>query len=277
MSPFVFMQHLLPQHLLTRVVGGLASSRTEWIKQPLINWFSKQYNVNMDEALEPDLTAYACFNDFFTRALKPDARPLVKSATTWLSPADGEFSQAGRIKGDSIFQAKGMSYTATQLLGSSQWAQEVRDGDFCTIYLSPSDYHRLHMPMTGRLTDSCYVPGKLFSVNQTTAAQVDALFARNERLVCRFEGDNGPFFMVYVGALIVAGIETPWGGREAVTRTQRFASHDEVLQQGDEAGRFMLGSTVIVLTPKGTTDFENCLAGEKVCLHEPLNSTKPDI
>lgn len=277
MSPFVFMQHLLPQHMLTRVVGSLASSRTEWIKQPLINWFAKQYQVNMAEALEPDLTAYACFNDFFTRELKPDARPLVHTPENWLSPADGEFSQAGQIKGDSIFQAKGMSYTATQLLGSSQWAQEVRDGDFCTIYLSPSNYHRLHMPVDGRLTDTCYVPGKLFSVNQTTAAQVDALFARNERLVCRFEGDNGPFFMVYVGALIVAGIETPWGGREAPTRTPRFASHDELLQQGDEAGRFMLGSTVIVLTPRGTTDFENCHAGEKVCLHEPLNSTKPDI
>lgn len=277
MSPFVFMQHLLPQHMLTRVVGSLASSRTEWIKQPLINWFAKQYQVNMAEALEPDLTAYACFNDFFTRELKPDARPLVQTPENWLSPADGEFSQAGQIKGDSIFQAKGMSYTATQLLGSSQWAQEVRDGDFCTIYLSPSDYHRLHMPVDGRLTDTCYVPGKLFSVNQITAAQVDALFARNERLVCRFEGDNGPFFMVYVGALIVAGIETPWGGREAPTRTPRFASHDEILQQGDEAGRFMLGSTVIVLTPRGTTDFKNCHAGEKVCLHEPLNSTKPDI
>lgn len=277
MSPFVMLQYLLPQHLLTRLVGGLATSRTPWIKQPLINWFSKAYKVNMEEAQESDLNAYACFNDFFTRALAEDARSLTKDPSAWLSPADGEISQAGELTGDRILQAKGMHYTATQLLGNSQWAQEVRGGDFCTIYLSPSDYHRLHMPCDGTLTDTSYIPGRLFSVNQKTAQGVDALFARNERLVCRFEGAQGPFYMVYVGALIVAGIETPWGGREVATRAPRNRGHDYPLKQGDEAGRFMLGSTVIILTPKSVCSFKNCQSGTKVQLHMPLNTTKDDI
>ncbi|WP_119393364.1 archaetidylserine decarboxylase [Salinibius halmophilus] len=277
MSPFVLLQHITPQHLLTRIIGSLAASRTSWIKQPLINWFSKTYKVNMAEALEPNLEAYDCFNDFFTRALAPEARPFSPNPHAWLSPADGEISQAGKLTGDRILQAKGMHYTATQLLGNSNWAQEVRGGDFCTIYLSPSDYHRIHMPCDGKLTDTSYIPGKLFSVNQKTAQGVDALFARNERLVCRFEGEQGPFYMVYVGALIVAGIETPWGGREVLTRAPRNRGHDHKLKQGEESGRFLLGSTVILLTPKDVASFENCQPGTKVQVHVPLNYRKDDI
>lgn len=272
MSPFILLQHLIPQHLLTRIAGALADSRRPWLKNAMIEWFHQRYQVNMDEALEPDLSTYESFNEFFTRPLKPQARPLATNPEHWLSPADGQISQTGQLSGDCIVQAKGRLYSATQLLNSSRWAQEVRGGDFCTIYLSPKDYHRLHMPLDATLTDTCYVPGKLFSVNNATAEGVDALFARNERLVCRFESEHGVFFMVYVGAMIVAGISTPWNGREQSTSVPRWQAHQHHLKQGEEAGRFMLGSTVILLTAKEMADFSGWQNGDKICVHQRLNN-----
>ncbi len=245
------VQYLLPQHGLSRLVGKIASSTTPWIKDTFIQRFAERYNVDMSEALEPDLSQYACFNDFFTRALKPGARPLCTENDSILCPADGAISQLGPITNDRVFQAKGHDYSLNDLLADNTSAQAYIGGQFATVYLSPRDYHRVHMPLTGKLTRSVYVPGDLFSVNTLTAQTVPNLFARNERLVAHFDTEAGPMVVILVGAMIVASIETVWGGVEAIgseIRTRDFAAHEQItLNSGDELGRFRLGSTAIIL------------------------------
>jgi len=254
-SLFILFQHLVPQHWLSRIVGKLADCETPWVKNRFISWFAKKYQINMSEALEEIPTAYASFNAFFTRELKPGVRPIDETERSIVSPADGAFSQLGDIEYGRIFQAKGQGYGLTTLLGGDEkTAAPFKNGYFATIYLSPRDYHRVHMPITGTLRETIYVPGDLFSVNQTTAENVDQLFARNERLVAIFDTEAGPMAMVLVGAMIVAGIETVWAGQVApvlkqATR-QTYLPQEQapiVLEKGQEMGRFKLGSTVILV------------------------------
>jgi phosphatidylserine decarboxylase len=252
---FILSQYLLPHHLLSRLIGYAAECRTTWFKSRLINWFAKQYQVDMSEAAVEQLDAYEHFNAFFTRALKDGARPLDSSADAVLCPADGAVSQLGKIEHGRIFQAKGHSFSVLELLGGdSNRAAEFMGGEFATIYLSPKDYHRVHMPLAGTLREMIYVPGRLFSVNQTTAENVPELFARNERAVCIFDTERGPMAVVLVGAMIVASIETVWAGlitppkRELKsTRYDSAARAPIELAKGAELGRFKLGSTAIVL------------------------------
>jgi len=250
----VLPQYLLPKQLLTTLAGRFASRARGNTTTAVIRWFVKKYKVNMAEALNPDISSYATFNDFFTRALKPGVRPLAQAEL--ICPVDGAISQFGDIKQDQIFQAKGHSYSTTTLVGGdSTLATKFHNGSFATLYLSPKDYHRIHMPCDGTLKRMIYVPGDLFSVNPTTARGVPGLFARNERVVCVFETDNGPFVLVLVGATIVGSMATVWHGqinppRSANVREWRYDDEPISLKQGDEMGRFMLGSTVVMLFPE---------------------------
>ncbi|RDC58878.1 Phosphatidylserine decarboxylase [Alteripontixanthobacter maritimus] len=261
-KPFIWLQHALPQLGLTRFAGRVAASEKPWIRDRLIDRFVRAYNVDMDEA-ERDIGDFASFNDFFARSLKPGARPLADAATHVLCPADGEVSQLGTIRDGRIVQAKGHEYTVAELLGGDEaLAARFHQGDFITIYLSPSDYHRVHMPAAGTLQSTSYVPGDLFSVNQTTAANVPGLFARNERLSCVFDSELGTMASVMVGAMIVAGIETVWGGRvEPPERGRGKRLHRETpgratrLDAGAEMGRFLLGSTVVLLFEQEKIEF----------------------
>ncbi len=250
----VLPQYLLPKQLLTNLAGRFASQARGKTTTAVIRWFVKKYQVNMTEAQNPDISSYATFNDFFTRALKPGARPLTAAAL--ICPVDGAISQFGDIKQDQIFQAKGHSYSTTALVGGDDTlAAKFQNGSFATIYLSPKDYHRIHMPCDGTLKRMIYVPGDLFSVNPTTARGVPGLFARNERVVCVFETENGPFVLVLVGATIVGSMATVWHGQINPPRSadvREWWYDDEIisLKQGDEMGRFMLGSTVVMLFPE---------------------------
>jgi len=248
---FILAQYLLPHHLLSRLVGMLAEARTLWIKNRLIGWFIRRYQVDMSEAQLPDPLAFDCFNAFFTRALKEGARPLEQTPGTILCPVDGAVSQIGDIGHGRVFQAKGHSFSTHELLGGdSARAAPFLKGRFATLYLSPRDYHRVHMPISGTLREMIYVPGKLFSVNPLTASAVPDLFARNERVVCIFDTACGPMALVLVGAMIVASIETVWAGQVApLTRTVKRFSYDApiTLEAGAELGRFRLGSTVVLL------------------------------
>lgn len=252
---FILLQYLLPHHALSRLAGCIAECEKPWFKQRFINWFIKKYKVDMSQAQNEDPNSYRHFNDFFTRALKSDARPLDNTADAILCPADGAISQLGKIEYGRIFQAKGHSFGLQELLGgNSELAAEFMGGDFATVYLSPRDYHRVHMPLSGTLREMIYVPGKLFSVNQTTAENVPELFARNERAVCIFDTERGPMAVVLVGAMIVASIETVWAGlvtppkRQLKTFNYQAASYQPInLEKGAEMGRFKLGSTAIVL------------------------------
>ncbi|MDR6678042.1 archaetidylserine decarboxylase [Pseudomonas oryzihabitans] len=252
---FILAQHLLPHHLLSRVIGGFAECHAPWFKNRLIRWFVRHYDVDMRQALVEEPTAYENFNAFFTRALKADARPLPAEPGVVVSPSDGAISQLGRIEHGRIFQAKGHSYSLLELLGGDGLrAAPFMGGSFATIYLSPKDYHRVHMPLTGTLKEMIYVPGRIFSVNQLTAENVPELFARNERVVCIFDTAVGPMAVILVGAMIVASIETVWAGlvtppkRELKTFAYDEAARAPIeLRTGDELGRFKLGSTAIVL------------------------------
>jgi phosphatidylserine decarboxylase len=252
---FILSQYLLPHHLLSRLIGCAAECRAGWFKNRLIGLFAKHYQVNMSEAQIEDLAAFAHFNDFFTRALKDGARPLDPTPGAVLCPADGAVSQLGKIEHGRIFQAKGHSFSLVELLGGdTSRATPFMGGEFATVYLSPKDYHRVHMPLAGTLREMVYVPGRLFSVNQTTAENVPELFARNERVVCLFDTERGPMAVVLVGAMIVASIETVWAGLVTPPkRALKSFSYDEaarapiVLDKGAELGRFKLGSTAIVL------------------------------
>ncbi|MEM6581099.1 MAG: archaetidylserine decarboxylase [Pseudomonadota bacterium] len=276
---FIFIQHILPQHLLSRFTGGFANIRRPvWLKNALIRVFVRQFGVDMSEAAQPDPASYPTFNDFFTRPLQDGVRPI--SEADIVLPADGAISQLGPIEFGRIFQAKGRTFSTLELLGGdAERAEQFRDGIFTTIYLSPRDYHRVHMPIAGRLTATSYIPGKLFSVNQTTAEHVPRLFARNERLVCYFETAAGPMAMVLVGAMVVAGIATVWSGQvaprtSAPTVTDYAAAPTTVaLEKGEEMGRFMLGSTVILLFPAASVVLDSQLAaGSSTRLGESLGA-----
>jgi phosphatidylserine decarboxylase len=259
----VLPQYLLPKQALTILAGKLASKEAGQLTTKVIRWFVGRYGVDMSEAANPDIASYKSFNEFFTRPLKADARPLAEAK--FLCPVDGAISQFGPIERDQIFQAKGHSYSTTALVGGdSELAAKFQDGSFATLYLSPRDYHRIHMPCDGRLTRMIYVPGELFSVNPTTARGVPGLFARNERVVCVFESAFGPFVLTLVGATIVGSMATVWHGmvnppRPGVVREWRYdqaegnaAVH---LKKGEEMGRFLLGSTVVMLFPKNALQF----------------------
>lgn len=240
-------------------MGHLANLQAGAVTTAVIRWFIKRYQVDMSEALNPDPAAYPSFNAFFTRALKPDARRLAQAE--WICPVDGAVSQIGAIEGDQIFQAKGHHYSTQALVGGdAKLAQQFENGHFATVYLSPRDYHRIHMPCAGKLLRMVHVPGDLFSVNPTTARGVPGLFARNERVVCVFEGAAGPFAMVLVGATVVGSMATTWHGivnppRPGKVREWNYADQDIHLAQGAEMGRFLLGSTIVLLTPASDLQF----------------------
>ena len=246
-------QYILPHHALSRLMSKLTHCENTAWKNLFIKQIIRHYGVNMDEAKEPDINAYKSFNHFFTRALKPGARPLTAEANAVACPADGAVSQAGNISDGKIFQAKGKSYTATDLLGgNAERAQPFNNGVFTTIYLSPKDYHRLHMPLTGTLREMVHVPGRLFSVNTATTNSVPGLFARNERVVALFDTEVGPMALVLVGAIFVSSIETVWHGvvtppSISSVQSRRYQENAPTLKIGEEMGRFNMGSTIIVL------------------------------
>ena len=256
----VLLQYLLPKQALTEFAGKVAGVKGSWTPA-LISWFIGRYNVNMTEAANPDVRSYATFNEFFTRALKLGARPLADA--DYVCPVDGAISQFGSIEKDQLFQAKGHTYSTTALVGGdAALAALFKNGSFATIYLSPKDYHRIHMPCDGRLTRMIYVPGELFSVNLVTARGVPGLFARNERVVCVFDTAQGEFVLTLVGATIVGSMATVWQGvvnppRTGEVREWRYDEQQISLKKGDEMGRFLLGSTVVMLFQKDALQFNS--------------------
>jgi len=261
---WAWLQRILPHHLISGLVFRVTRWRAPWTSW-LIRRFARTFGVDLSEAAQSDPAAYPSFNAFFTRALAEDARPLEGDEGTWISPVDGRISQIGHVQSGNLLQAKGRDYTVLELLGGDEaLAAEFADGSFATLYLSPGDYHRIHMPVAGRLTEMVHVPGRLFSVNTGTVAEIPRLFARNERLVCRFETDAGPMVMVLVGAINVSAIETVWAGLVTPSPQRQigrwvYREEDGLsirLQRGAEMGRFNMGSTVIVLTPPGV-DFDS--------------------
>ena len=277
----VLPQYFLPKQALTTLAGKFASARLGGLTTSVIRWFVGRYQVNMAEAANPDIASYASFNDFFTRALKDGARPLAEASL--ICPVDGAISQFGPIAQDQVFQAKGHSYSTTALVGGdAALGARFENGHFATLYLSPRDYHRIHMPCAGELTRMIHVPGELFSVNPTTARGVPGLFARNERVVCVFESDQGPFVLVLVGATIVGSMATVWHGQVNPPRTGTLRQWDYApgqvrLQKGEEMGRFLLGSTVVMLFPQGPLQFHARWApGGSVRLGESMAAFGPD-
>ena len=258
---------VLPHRLLSSLARSLAYSDNPRTRAWLINTVTRRFGVDLSEALESDPGAYPTFNAFFTRALKPGARVPDPDPQALLMPADGRVSQCGRIEQGRIFQAKGRSFTAAELLGSVEAARAYDNGRYATVYLSPRDYHRVHMPWTGRLRETVHVPGRLFSVGPDAVASVPRLFARNERLVCHFDTDFGPMAVVMVGALLVSGVETVWSGEEIPAYGDRITSKNwtsegVVLERFEEMARFNYGSTVIVLLPNGVAELEPALTAE---------------
>lgn len=276
-SLFIFLQHCTPQHKLSRLVGFFAKSKIRLIKNLFIRNFAKKYAVDLTDAQRQSFHDYSSFNDFFTRELKPEARPIDSRSNSIVSPADGCFSQLGRIDESRIFQAKGHHFDIEDLLAKKDLVKQYSRGHFATVYLSPKDYHRVHMPTDGTLTSTSYVPGDLFSVNNTTAEKVSSLFARNERLVCHFDTAHGPMCVILVGAMIVAGIETVWSGSVAPAATRHIvhsgSAHPVSLKKGEELGRFMLGSTVILLFPENTLNWcEHHTAGSPIKMGEAIGT-----
>ena len=250
MTLFTTIQQFVPQQKLSRAAGRLAASRHPLVKKAFIRSFAKAYHVSLNEYERQNFNAYESFNDFFTRELKDDARPIDTTAQGIVRPADGVISQLGQIEDAKLLQAKGRYYEIGQLLANSADGDYFADGSFATVYLAPSNYHRVHMPFAGTLTTTRYIPGTLFSVNNSTAANVPDLFARNERLVCMFDTEYGKAAVVMVGAMIVAGIETVATGKINRTKDIQEQQHDIIFDKGDELGRFYLGSTAIVILPK---------------------------
>lgn len=267
MSLVTTLTYVLPHRLLSSLARALAYSDTPRTKQWLIDTVTRRFGVNLAEAAEPNPRAYATFNAFFTRALKPGARVADPDPSALLMPADGRISQCGAIDNGRIFQAKGQSFTAAELLGDDASAAPFANGLFATVYLSPKDYHRVHMPWNGSLRETVHVPGRLFSVGPDAVRNVPRLFARNERLVCHFDTEFGPMAMVMVGALLVSGVETVWSGEEIpeygdrITRKD-WRSDDIALERFEEMARFNYGSTVIVLLPPGVATLAGGLAPE---------------
>lgn len=284
---FVASQYLIPQHFLSGIVYRLTRSRAPAVKNALISSFMRGFRPDMTDALQPDPLSYRSFNEFFTRALKPDARPMEPDNRVLMSPVDGAVSQMGRLEGSSIIQAKGHTYSVESLLdsGPSEWSRRFTGGCFATLYLAPFNYHRIHMPLAGTLRAAWYVPGRLFSVNAVTAASVPGLFARNERVVCIFE--NGPvlFAMVLVGALFVGSMDTVWHGQITPRRPRRWLElpldpkrAPLRLSKGAEMGRFNMGSTVILLLPPDTIDWLPSLqARDAVSMGETLARLRTEL
>ena len=254
----IFLQYLVPQHLLSNLMHRFARIEIVWLKNLFLRWFVKKYGVNLSEATRDRIEDYDHINDFFTRSLKPSARTLSEVEIT--SPVDGVVSQAGEIRIGEILQAKGRHYSVQQLL-ADDCSGQFNEGQFATIYLSPKDYHRIHMPFDGRLISMTYIPGDLFSVNQSTADSVDNLFARNERLVCYFETKFGEVAFILVGAIMVGSMEVVWEGKITPPYTKSikkfdYSSKDIRLVKGEEMGRFNMGSTVIIILPKGSPELK---------------------
>lgn len=275
MRPFVGLQYALPQHALSRCLGSIGRSRQRWLKQLLIDGFIAAYDVDLAECETSNAADFACFNDFFTRRLRPGARPTSQNAAHFVSPADGTVSQAGAIRNGALLQAKGHRYAVADLLGDATFAATFANGGFVTIYLAPRDYHRVHAPCDAQLLASTEIPGRLFSVNAATETGIANLFARNERLVLRLAAPFGEFALVLVGALVVASIQVAWEGgpvspyrRKQVRRDQRVR-----FQRGDEIGAFLVGSTVIALLPEGATVDERIVAGTSVKVGEVIART----
>lgn len=277
---FVGLQYLLPHHFLSSLMHRI--TRVQWpgFKDLLIRQVIRLYHVDMQGALEPDAKKYRNFNDFFTRALKPDTRPVAVADEAIACPADGTLSQAGDIEDGYLFQAKGHDYSLLELLGGDiEWSHRFAEGSFATIYLSPRDYHRVHMPFSGSLKKMLHVPGRLFSVNDTTTRQVPNLFARNERVISLFETDIGPMAVILVGAIFVSSIETVWAGTvtpvSQQVRTWDYAPEQPavpiLLEKGEEMGRFNMGSTVILLFGKDVMDWmEELSPGQAVYVGEQI-------
>lgn len=280
---FVALQYLLPHHLLSWLMHAITRIEAKGFKDTLIRKVIGWYRVDMSEALERDPTAYRSFNDFFTRALRPDARPVVMEPNRIACPADGTLSQAGDIEDGYLFQAKGHDYSLLELLGGDpEMSRLFEEGSFATIYLSPRDYHRVHMPHTGKLRKMVHVPGRLFSVNDTTCRKVPRLFARNERVIALFDTDTGPMAVILVGAIFVASIDTVWAGTVTPAR-QRVSSWDYppkarakaiTLEKGEEMGRFNMGSTVILLFGKDAVEWlEDFTPGAVVRMGQAIGET----
>lgn len=273
MSAFAALQRVLPQHALSRLSGVLANSAR--LSRPLIRTFSAIYSVRLDDAERRSPDEYRTFNDFFTRALTATARPLAPPPAL-LAPADGTVSQLGAVDAGRLLQAKGMRYDLASLLCDPLAERTFDGGWFATIYLAPSDYHRVHAPLDGTLVQSVAVPGQLFSVNAATEASIERLFCRNERLVMRFETPHGPYALVMVGALIVASIETVFDTPPSPYRVQHTSRHDRAFRRGDEVGRFLLGSTAIVVVPRGmVTPSARLAIGTRVRMGEALAAVTP--
>lgn len=272
MNVFAIFQNLVPQQTLSEVAGYLAKSQNKYVKKAFVHTFAKAYDISLDEYARGSLDAYDSFNDFFTRELKDGQRPIDDGVDAITCPADGVVSQIGHIQAGQLLQAKGREYDVGQLLADFELGKAFVDGSFATIYLAPSNYHRVHMPFDGRLVATHYVPGTLFSVNNTTANHVPDLFARNERLVCVFDTKFGKACVVLVGAMIVAGIECVATGQIKRTPYIQNRTHDLTLNKGDELGRFYLGSTAIVILPKqaGTTWLDDMVHGKKVQMGEKI-------
>ncbi|MFT6103015.1 MAG: phosphatidylserine decarboxylase [Granulosicoccus sp.] len=276
---FIALQYLLPQHALSRFAGWIAETKITWIKHRIICWFIERYNVDMSIAANPDPSSYQHFNEFFTRPLTQGQRPIAQESSAIASPADGCISQLGNIENGHIFQAKGHEYSLLELVGGDvDIAKQFDGGTFATVYLSPKDYHRVHMPLTGTLKTMIHVPGDLFSVNETTAENVPRLFARNERVVALFDTEHGPMTVILVGAMIVASIETVWAGLVTPIKKQVHTTHyqnneDLLLEKGEEMGRFKLGSTAIVLFGKDAATWNDSLtANSPVIMGEKIGS-----
>jgi phosphatidylserine decarboxylase len=272
--PFVWFQHLLPQHALSRLILRATRVRAPWFKNRLVRGFLKLYPVDMAEAAQSDPLSYGSFNEFFTRALKPGARTIAADPRAIACPADGAISQAGEIDGEMLLQAKGRRFSLTELLAAQPWASDFEGGSFATIYLAPFNYHRVHMPLRGQLKETVYVPGRLFSVNATTAAHVPQLFARNERVLTLFDTEFGQVALIMVGALNVGSISSVWAGditpaaRRVITR---LPPQNVSLDKGQELGRFNMGSTVILLFQRGRAHWQaDVRAGAIVRLGQAL-------
>jgi phosphatidylserine decarboxylase len=275
------IQYLLPQHLLSRLIGKLAKNECIWLKNFLINCFIKCYKIKVNEAAETDLNKYLNFNSFFTRALKPEARPIDPNENSIIAPADSQISQFGRITDGKIIQAKGFIFSLADLLGSNlkNYTDQLAQGNFITLYLSPQDYHRVHMPYAGKLLAMAHIPGKLFSVNNHAAENIPQLFARNERVAAIFETKFGPMAIVLVGAMLVASIEMAWT-KDTVfsTKTLNFWDYSDksmLFNRGDEIGRFQFGSTVILALPRDAANWiKNLTINTKLKMGEKIASIK---
>ncbi len=270
---FCSLQKIVPQHQLSRLLANIAEAKTPWFKNTLIRQFIRTYDIDLSIAQREQPEQYLNFNDFFTRSLKPNARPISPDPKTLTSPADGILSQFGHITDNQFIQAKGQHYTTSLLLGGDKsLAAEFSNGSFATVYLSPSDYHRVHMPWNGKLVKTQYIPGKLFSVNRATTNGIPELFAKNERLICIFESNIGKIVVILVGAMLVAGIETCWQNHYPPNThaTEFFSEQIMAFKKGQELGRFKFGSTVVLLFNNKLTFEKHLTFGEKILLGESL-------